>query len=152
MQRDIRAGRLGRPRLTFLDVTDTERQRRRVTPQVPGRVGGSCKAWDFQRWRAGAFQPGPGAMPGRMFARVTNGPFAMTESPSSFRPFAASGSRSTSRWLPMALVWCVIAFCAQAFGALPAPYAEEGVMVDRQVLDAVRDGKARVLVEVRLAK
>lgn len=55
-----------------------------------------------------------------------------------------------SRHLISALLFCLAAVLSQCLGALAASGTEEEVMIDRDVLDATRIGKARVLVEVRL--
>jgi hypothetical protein len=60
------------------------------------------------------------------------------------------GSRSVSRNLTATLLLGLSVLGIQPFGALPAPSATEAVMIDREVLEAVHAGGARVLVEVRL--
>ena len=65
-------------------------------------------------------------------------------------PSIAERSRSVSRGVTPALAWSVVFLCVQGFGALTASAATQPVMIDREVLQAVHAGTARVLVDVRL--
>lgn len=54
-----------------------------------------------------------------------------------------------SRSLVPVRIFCLAMLCVQAFAALRTSGAGERAMIDRDVLEAVHGGSARVLVEVR---